>query len=159
MDENVLERVKTTLTNYLEENNCRKTPERYAILEAIYKMNGHFTLEELGEKLNLSRKELDKVFSTVLNISPKKYIILVRINKALTALRKTNTSISEIAESVGYANQFYFAKEFKRLTGKTPTEYRTSSDDVEMPEFASMLPMLNNKFDYKVIGEIERKNI
>lgn len=51
MDENVLERVKTTLTNYLEENNCRKTPERYAILEAIYKMNGHFTLEELGEKL------------------------------------------------------------------------------------------------------------
>lgn len=51
MDENVLERVRTTLTNYLEENNCRKTPERYAILEAIYKMNGHFTLEELGEKL------------------------------------------------------------------------------------------------------------
>ena len=51
MDENVLERVKTTLTNYLEENNCRKTPERFAILEAIYKMNGHFTLEELGEKL------------------------------------------------------------------------------------------------------------
>ena len=137
-------------------------PEFYA-LSAIDHIERNIargiTVEELGEKLNLSRKELDKVFSTVLNISPKKYIILVRINKALTALRKTNKSISEIAESVGYANQFYFAKEFKRLTGKTPTEYRTSSDDVEMPEFASMLPMLNNKFDYKVIGEIERKNI
>ena len=51
MDENILERVRLTLTNYLEENNCRKTPERYAILDAIYKMTGHFTLEELGTKL------------------------------------------------------------------------------------------------------------
>ena len=32
-------------------NNHRKTPERYAILRAVYSMNGHFTLDELGEKL------------------------------------------------------------------------------------------------------------
>lgn len=51
MDESIMQKVRLTLTNYLEENKCRKTPERYAILEAIYQMNGHFTLEELGEKM------------------------------------------------------------------------------------------------------------
>ena len=51
MDDNILQRVRLTLTNYLEENNCRKTPERFAILDAIYNMNGHFTLEELSAKM------------------------------------------------------------------------------------------------------------
>ena len=43
--------VERILDNYLEMNNHRKTPERYAILRAVYSMNGHFTLDELGEKL------------------------------------------------------------------------------------------------------------
>jgi Fur family ferric uptake transcriptional regulator len=44
--------VRDILTNYLELNNHRKTPERYAILDAIYSITGHFTLEQLGDKLN-----------------------------------------------------------------------------------------------------------
>ena len=43
--------VRQILTNYLELNNHRKTPERYAILDAVYSIDGHFSLEELGEKL------------------------------------------------------------------------------------------------------------
>ena len=43
--------VERILDNYLEMNNHRKTPERYAILRAVYGMEGHFTLDELGEKL------------------------------------------------------------------------------------------------------------
>jgi len=52
MKENNKAAVKSILTSYLEINNHRKTPERYAILDAVYSMNGHFTLEELGEQLN-----------------------------------------------------------------------------------------------------------
>ena len=40
--------VRNILTSYLELNNHRKTPERYAILDAVYSMVGHFTLEELN---------------------------------------------------------------------------------------------------------------
>ncbi|MBQ7422712.1 MAG: transcriptional repressor [Prevotella sp.] len=47
----VREKVREILTNYLELKNHRKTPERYAILNAVYGMKGHFTLEELGEAL------------------------------------------------------------------------------------------------------------
>ncbi|MBR1688429.1 MAG: transcriptional repressor [Prevotella sp.] len=51
MKESVKASVKQILTNYLELNNHRKTPERFAILNAVYSISGHFTLEELGEKL------------------------------------------------------------------------------------------------------------
>ncbi len=52
MKENVKVTVRNILTKYLEQNGLRKTPERYAILDAVYSMSGHFTLDELGDKLN-----------------------------------------------------------------------------------------------------------
>jgi Fur family ferric uptake transcriptional regulator len=52
MKQKVKESVREILTNYLDLNNHRKTPERYAILEAVYNIEGHFTLDELGEKLS-----------------------------------------------------------------------------------------------------------
>lgn len=52
MKDNVKASVRQILTNYLELNNHRKTPERYAVLDAIYSINGHFTLDELGDKLS-----------------------------------------------------------------------------------------------------------
>ena len=51
MKNSVIPAVERILDSYLEMNNHRKTPERYAILRAVYSMNGHFTLDELGEKL------------------------------------------------------------------------------------------------------------
>ncbi len=51
MDESLMQQVRLTLTNYLEENKLRKTPERYAILDAIFDFNAHFTLEELEGKM------------------------------------------------------------------------------------------------------------
>jgi Fur family ferric uptake transcriptional regulator len=47
----IKKKVRDILDNYLDRNNHRKTPERYAILDAIYSIDGHFTLEELGELL------------------------------------------------------------------------------------------------------------
>ena len=47
----VWKNVLSILDTYLEMNNHRKTPERYTILKAIYNIDGHFTLEELSDKL------------------------------------------------------------------------------------------------------------
>ena len=49
--DNVRQASERILDNYLEMNNFRKTPERYAILNAVYDISGHFTLEDLGQKL------------------------------------------------------------------------------------------------------------
>ena len=49
--EDALHSAERILDKYLEMNNHRKTPERYAILRAVYGIEGHFTLDELGEKM------------------------------------------------------------------------------------------------------------
>lgn len=49
--DSVRQAVEHILDNYLAMNNHRKTPERYAVLRAIYDMNGHFTIDELGTRL------------------------------------------------------------------------------------------------------------
>ena len=51
MKDSVKAAVERILDSYLEMNNHRKTPERYAILNAVYSINRHFSLDELGEKL------------------------------------------------------------------------------------------------------------
>ena len=47
----IKKKVRDILDNYLDNNRHRKTPERYAILDAVYSIAGHFTLEELSKVL------------------------------------------------------------------------------------------------------------
>ena len=47
MEENVKETVRQILTEYLQKNRLRKTPERYAILDTIYSIKGHFNIDAL----------------------------------------------------------------------------------------------------------------
>ena len=49
-----LEEAKEILTLFLERNNMRKTPERYAILEAVYKANKHVTADGLFAEMENS---------------------------------------------------------------------------------------------------------
>ncbi|MBR6877869.1 MAG: transcriptional repressor [Bacteroidales bacterium] len=43
--------VRKIFTDYLQQHNLRKTPERFAILQEIYSTNGHFDIEELYNKM------------------------------------------------------------------------------------------------------------
>jgi len=54
MTDKMKAQARAILDQYLESNQHRKTPERYAILDAIYNLKGHFTLEDLGAMLERS---------------------------------------------------------------------------------------------------------
>ncbi|MBR1400741.1 MAG: transcriptional repressor [Prevotella sp.] len=51
MKDGVKEAVKQVLTNYLEQTRHRKTPERFAVLDVVYSFPGHFSINELSDKL------------------------------------------------------------------------------------------------------------
>jgi AraC-like DNA-binding protein len=68
------------------------------------------------------------------------------MEKACMRLKDSTRLIAEIADSVGYINQFYFAKEFKRLIGTTPTEYRNNPHELKIFNYKKAVPNLKKKF-------------
>lgn len=114
-------------------------------IERNYTRN--ITVDEIATALGISRKHLYSIFNGILKISPKQYLIYYRIEKACTRLKSSMQSVLEISESVGYTNQFYFAKEFKRLTGMTPSEYRKNPQSRgDIFSYRSFVPTLKKQF-------------
>jgi len=52
------------------------------------------------------------------------YLSRLRIAKAIDLLKKTKMSTEEISEKIGYSNANYFIKVFKKITGKTLSEFK-----------------------------------
>ena len=61
--------------------------------------------------------------------SPIDYLAEYRINEACKLLRAGSLSIAEVAISVGFFDQFYFSRVFKRAKGVPPSKYLASQTD------------------------------
>ncbi len=83
-------------------------------------------LDELAERLEVSKAHLIRTFTRKTGISPGRYIVHLRVEYAKLLLRSEDASIAYVAEAVGFANANYFAKVFRKETGMSPTEYMES---------------------------------
>jgi len=87
------------------------------------------TIEEMAHYTGIHRKYLSLVFKEVLHIPPQQYLVQYRMNQACSLMKNPLLSISEIAWSVGYKDQFLFSKMFKKAKGMSPRHYRRSLQD------------------------------
>lgn len=85
------------------------------------------SLDLLASLVNLEMTYFAKLFTQIIGISPKQYIIKKRIKKAQLLLVQTDMGLKEIAWEVGMSNEMYFSKCFKDKTGLTPGTYRKVS--------------------------------
>jgi Fur family ferric uptake transcriptional regulator len=60
MDDSVKSKAAKILADFLVEKGKRKTPERFAILNSVYSMRGHFSLEELSEEMEKNNFRVSK---------------------------------------------------------------------------------------------------
>jgi len=81
-------------------------------------------LSAICERLQLSREHFVRIFSERMGMPPMKYYARLKIEAARAMLSSTNLRVQEIADKLGYANQFNFTRTFKRLADMSPTEYR-----------------------------------
>lgn len=91
-------------------------------LEAHYR--DAITREDIEKYMHLNGDYLNRIYKSATGFTLMEYIQFVRIEKAKQLLRTTNDTISEICGKTGYDSPPYFAKIFKKQTGKTPSEYR-----------------------------------
>ena len=87
----------------------------------------HISLNELAAHVFLSESYLSHCFKARFGISPKNFILQVRINRAKELLATTDMKINDIALKVGFLSQQRFNDAFKRLENLTPLKYRKNS--------------------------------
>lgn len=84
-----------------------------------------WTLNELARDSGTSRSVLSERFNRLLGQAPMHYVAHWRLQLAARALRSSNRSITEIAESVGYRSESGFNRAFKRRFGVSPGNLRS----------------------------------
>jgi AraC-like DNA-binding protein len=82
------------------------------------------SLSKAAKAVNISANHLSEKFKQVTGINFVDYVAHIRFDKARELLRNTKLRISEIAFAVGFQSLSQFNRVFKRLAGKSPTEYR-----------------------------------
>lgn len=77
---------------------------------------------------NLSNSRYVTIFKKQMEKSPNEYIIDLRLQLAKSLLENTNMSIRQISESVGYTDQYFFSRLFKKHIGVSPQAYRKTNN-------------------------------
>lgn len=85
------------------------------------------SLDLLSEQLHLSKYYISHIFSDRLNIGFNDYVNSLRVSAACRQLTKSDMSVTEISEAVGFSTLRTFNRAFLRHMGVTPSAYRKSS--------------------------------
>jgi len=119
-------------TVFLSEQTHKKYPplvqDAVALIEAEYAYL--YGIDELADRLEVTKYHLIRVFSASTGISPGNYLISIRMHHAKSILRACEgTPMEIVAGACGYSCANYFSKVFKKQTGLTPTDYIKSVRD------------------------------
>jgi len=82
------------------------------------------TLEEVADMLHINSSYFSRLFKKETGHNFIQYVTLAKMERAKELLAKTNISVEDVAERLGYDNKSYFTKLFKKYTGGTPGRYR-----------------------------------
>ncbi|HIU12818.1 MAG TPA: helix-turn-helix transcriptional regulator [Candidatus Fimiplasma intestinipullorum] len=112
--ENADEYYFESLLNYLEEN-----------------LDQRLTLSKIAHDNLISVSKLEKLFKEKTQKGVIEYFSMLKIEKAKDMIRLHHDNFTQISEKLGYNSIHYFSRQFKKVTGLTPTEYALSIQALE----------------------------
>jgi two-component system response regulator YesN len=123
----IFTRINHLISQNRECLNQQRVDEIRRYLEKNYAEE--ITLSAMAEKYNISPGYLSLLFTERTGKKFSDYLTECRIRKAKELLKHTELRIYEIATAVGYNDPFYFSSCFKKITNKTPSEYREGLEE------------------------------
>lgn len=91
-------------------------------IQANYYNN--LNINHISEKLEVTSSYLSKILKKETGLSFIDFLTNTRIEKATQIMKDQSVKIYDVAELVGYSNQHYFCRAFKKIMGVSPTEYK-----------------------------------
>jgi AraC-like DNA-binding protein len=112
MDEKFLQKVKTSVEHNLGDFS--------------------FGVEKLAAEVHLSRTQLLRKLKALTGLSPNEFIKDLRLKKAAAMISSKADTITQVGYAVGFNDQSYFAKCFKKQFGVSPSEFSNQAIDNEL---------------------------
>ena len=81
------------------------------------------SLQALADEAHISTTYLHRLFRSQLGMPPGAYIAKIRVEESKLLLRSGTQSMGEIAKKLGFSSQQHFSRQFRTVTGMTPSEY------------------------------------
>ncbi len=113
----------------LDELNTEIVEPNVPIQKFINFMNKNYSnpdlsIHEIASFGNISEIYLRKLFNKYLQVSPRQYLIHLRISKSKELFESTNLSVDQVSKNCGYSTVYHFCRSFKNICKCTPSEYR-----------------------------------
>ncbi len=99
-------------------------PINRSINYMLENLSDKLKLDNIAKTVNLSASHFSRLFLQRTGHSPIDYFIQLKIQHSCKLLDKQSFSIAEIARSSGFDDQFYYARQFKKVMNMTPSQYR-----------------------------------
>ncbi|MFS4466669.1 helix-turn-helix domain-containing protein [Maribacter sp. 2210JD10-5] len=87
-------------------------------------LHRNLTVKELSVFCHLSTDHFSRIFKETFGVRPNAYLQAKRVERAQLLLLTTNNSLAQIASKTGMSTVSYFSRTFKKVTGKTPGNFR-----------------------------------
>lgn len=115
-------------TNYFRFSSKYSDAVVRSILNVKNYIDTHYTEQidttEIARNAQMSYGYFSRCFHDIVGVSFSDYCIRLRMECARKLLTTTGKSIQEISFQTGYRDEKYFSRLFKKMTGKSPSEYR-----------------------------------
>ena len=89
-------------------------------------LSGRVTIETICKDNLIGRSQLQKIFSKKSGLGIIEYFSNMKIEAAKELIRTEQMNFTQISEKLGYTSIHYFSRQFKKVTGMTPSEYASS---------------------------------
>ena len=123
LDNFFLQRLQPLEDNYLKTNMA---------VQKILRKRGHIKITYLAAKLNISTRQLERLFKHYMGLPPKTFCKIIRFNYCLYLKNSRQfQTLTDLAYANGYFDQMHFIKEFKSFTDQTPRQYFKSPQGLD----------------------------
>ncbi len=109
---------------YSTGNNIQDGYVQIAIKFIEENFQNNISVEEIADQCKLNRTYFSKLFKKVTGKSPQEFLLSYRMIKANELLKLTDMAIGDVANAVGYENQFHFSRAFKNTYNMSPRDWK-----------------------------------
>ncbi|MGN1408663.1 MAG: helix-turn-helix transcriptional regulator, partial [Eubacteriales bacterium] len=98
---------------------------RKALMYIAARYSEPLTISSVAEMLKLSPNHFSALFQKVVGMKFHEYLCRVRVEESKLLLLSSDYSLTDIAVAMGFPDQSYFCKVFKKIVGLPPGQYRS----------------------------------